>query len=190
MKKRFFFINQNSSSGMEQDLFSRDHTSVLFNLLLSAFYLWWLLLCKQVLPCLNGTLGHFPYRVWLKQNQGSGLDCLAGGCTTLLWCAHPPFWITLSLYCFLSCKESFSKFSNTSHLVPLAPLSECVLNSSLFAESWHSGFPVIIVCKWKAHISHAIFSTVLLNCNIEKKSVLFKCTRAHCFLLSKSQLLL
>lgn len=95
-----------------------------------------------------------------------GLHNLALMCTPSFLDHHVPL--------LLSFFQSFSKFSNTSHLLPLPPLSKCVLNSSLFAESWHSGFPVLIVCKWKAHISHAIFSTVLLNCNIEKKSVLFK----------------
>lgn len=86
--------------------------SVLFDLLLSTFYLWWLLLCKQVMPVLNGTLGHFSYWVWLKLDQGAGLQCLAGGCTTLLWCAHPPFRITLSLYCLLSSKVSVSSLTH------------------------------------------------------------------------------
>lgn len=110
--KKFLWTNQNSSCCMELDLFSRDHTGVLFDLLLSTFYLWWLLLCKQVMPLLNGTLGHFSYWVWLKQDQGAGLECLAGGCTTLLWCAHPPFQITLSFYCLFSSKVSVSSLTH------------------------------------------------------------------------------
>lgn len=37
--------------------------------------------------------------------------------------------------------------------------------------------------KWKAYISHAIFSSVPLNGNIEKKSILLKCWRGCCFLI-------
>lgn len=83
------------------------------------------------------------------ENQGAVLWSPVGRCTKLhsvfffpweeLCCARPLFQIAVSFYCFPSSKVSIS--SLTHHICFFSPfICVCALNSSLFADFWHSRF--------------------------------------------------